>query len=245
MIQTVATYHEGPVYCRYDGTQLTNFSPQMLESEYWQRQNLVVAQAHGRGITWFVNYQGSELVLRHYYRGGLVRKLINDSYWFKSYATTRAVVEFNLLLKLIDLDLPVPQPVACRVIKKGLFYSNDLLMGRIKNAQNLVAILSEKSISEQLWQKIGATITMFHQHGVFHHDLNAHNILIDNKDKVWLIDFDKGEQRTVDKSWQDMNLARLKRSLLKEQSKLQDFYYQESDFKQLLKGYESNLAVQL
>jgi len=56
----------------------------MLTSEYWQKENLVIDQAHGRGITWFVKHQENELVLRHYYRGGLAGKLINDSYWFKS-----------------------------------------------------------------------------------------------------------------------------------------------------------------
>ncbi len=245
MNQTGIIYHKGPIYCRFDGGQLKNFSPQMLESDYWQRQNLVIAQTHGRGITWFVDYQGSELVLRHYYRGGLISKLINDLFWFNSYETTRADVEYNLLSKLINLGLPVPQPVACRVIKKGLFYTNDLLMSRIKNANSLVETLSDKAISDKLWQKIGATIARFHKHGIFHHDLNIHNILIDNTGKVWLIDFDKCEQRTVDKSWQNLNLARLKRSLLKEQNKLQSFYFQESDYNQLLKGYERNLTAQL
>lgn len=242
MTQAVSIYHKGSEYCCYDDTILANFSPWMLTSEYWQKKNLVIDQAHGRGITWFVKHQENELVLRHYYRGGLAGKLINDSYWFKSYATTRAVIEYNLLSKLTSLGLPVPLPVACRVIKKGLFYTNDLLMGRIKNAHNLVEILSEKAIPEKLWQNIGATIKTFHQHGVFHHDLNAYNILVDHMNKVWLIDFDKCEQRTVDNSWQNMNLERLKRSLLSEQTKRQNFYFQKSNFKQLSKGYQEKLG---
>ncbi len=238
MKKSPIVYHEGSVYCLYDDSRLSDFSSQLLDPEFWQQQNQVIGQVHGRGITWFVDYHGDELVLRHYYRGGLVGKIINDSYWFKSYETTRAVREFYLLLKLSNLGLPVPQPIACRVIKDRMFYTADLLMSRIKNARDLVAILPQESLSQDLWQKMGATIKAFHQQGIFHHDLNAHNILIDNNDKVWIIDFDKGEQRPINKTWQTANLQRLKRSLLKEQSKFPDFYFQDSDFIQLLKGYE-------
>ncbi|MCP4412403.1 MAG: 3-deoxy-D-manno-octulosonic acid kinase [Gammaproteobacteria bacterium] len=239
LTQSAEIYHLGSTYCLYDKTFIPSFSPELLEPGYWQKQNLITTQALGRGITWFVNHQGNELVLRHYYRGGLMGKFIKDSYWFKSYATTRAVVEYHLLAKLISLNLPVPQPVACRVIKKGLFYTTDLLMGRINNAQDLVKLLSEEQLPVELWRKIGATIHKFHQHGIFHHDLNAHNILINDKEEIFLIDFDKGEQRRSKKAWQNANLARLNRSLLKEQKKLPHFNFQETNFTNLLKGYGS------
>jgi len=233
------TDQEGGIYCLYDSEKIDEFSSQMLEPEYWQKQNLVVSQAVGRGTTWFVNYKGDELALRHYYRGGLVAKLIKDTYLFSSYGNTRAVAEFNLLVKLIALDLPVPQPVACRVTKSSFFYRADLLTTRIKNAEDVVTILCKKSLAAEIWQKIGATIKTFHQQGIFHHDLNAHNLLIDNNFKVWLIDFDKGRQRSIDDTWPNQNLARLKRSLFKELHKLEDFHFQESDFEELLKGYQN------
>ncbi|MBR0346136.1 MAG: 3-deoxy-D-manno-octulosonic acid kinase, partial [Rudaea sp.] len=43
---------------------------------------------------------------------------------------------------------------------------------------------------------------------------NAHNVLVDT-DKVWLIDFDRGELRVPQSAWQLANLSRLKRSLIK------------------------------
>ncbi len=66
----------------------------------------------------------------------------------------------------------------------------------------------------------------------------SNHILIDENDKVWIIDFDKGEQRPVNKSWQTSNLERLKRSFLKEQQKCPGFNFEELNFNQLLKGYE-------
>jgi 3-deoxy-D-manno-octulosonic acid kinase len=61
---------------------------------------------------------------------------------------------------------------------------------------------------------VGAEIARFHAHGVYHADLNAHNILLTDA-SVWLIDFDRGELRHPARAWQQANLARLKRSLLK------------------------------
>ena len=54
--------------------------------------------------------------------------------------------------------------------------------------------------------------------GVNHTDLNIHNILIDDKDKVWIIDFDKCHQASEGR-WRELNLERLKRSFLKEKGK--------------------------
>ncbi|MCI2282554.1 3-deoxy-D-manno-octulosonic acid kinase [Colwellia sp. MSW7] len=109
--------------------------------------------------------------------------------------------------------------MAYRVTRQGLFYQADLLSSRIENAQDLVAILSKQTISSTLWKKIGRTIKRFHDHNIYHHDLNAHNILIDADENVFLIDFDRGEIRTSNQSqWQKSNMARLQRSFLKEKN---------------------------
>lgn len=50
---------------------------------------------------------------------------------------------------------------------------------------------------------------------MWHADLNAWNILLDAHADVWLIDFDRGRLRPPAVSWQQANLARLRRSLEK------------------------------
>ena len=90
------------------------------------------------------------------------------------------------------------------------------------------------------WKNIGAVIAKFHSKGIYHHDLNAHNILIDDNDNVWLIDFDRGEQRTVHNSWQQKNMARLLRSFAKEKAKIANFHWQAQDWQTLLEGYLAN-----
>ncbi|MBL4910302.1 MAG: 3-deoxy-D-manno-octulosonic acid kinase [Alteromonadaceae bacterium] len=232
------TYQHGAIYCQYDENKLTEFSPQLFNSDYWQQKNAITGSAQGRGTTWFIEHNKQAWVLRHYYRGGLVGKFIKDSYFYQGMTKTRAVQEFNLLAKMQQLALPAPAPVAYQVIRSGLFYYADLLSQRIENAHDLVAILSIKTLSSTLWQRIGETIQQFHQHGIYHHDLNVHNILIDDNDKVWLIDFDRGEQRTINKSWQQANLRRLLRSFNKEKNKLPNFQWQPQDWQQLLMGYK-------
>ena len=62
-------------------------------------------------------------------------------------------------------------------------------------------------------------------------DLNIHNILLDEDEKVWIIDFDKCYQQSGEK-WKQSNLARLKRSFEKEVGKRQ-IKWSQSDWKNL------------
>ncbi len=234
---------QGNSYCLFDSNEIDKFTPRMLSALFWQEQNAITGSAQGRGTTWFVQYnnqvskQEKHWVLRHYYRGGLIGKMINDSYLFTSQKNTRAAKEFDLLVHLQELSLPAPKPIAYRVTRHGLFYRADILSARIENAQDLVAILTKHPITDNLWFSIGKMIKAFHDEGIYHHDLNAHNILIDSDDKSWLIDFDQGQKRTVQQSWQQNNLQRLLRSFHKEQSKLNNFQWRENNWQILLQCY--------
>lgn len=230
-------YQKGDIYCCYDEESIDKFDQNMLSSAYWQQKKSIIGSAQGRGTTYFLKYLKNEWVLRHYYRGGLIGKLINDSYLFTGFDKTRAAKEYNLLKTLVALKLPAPKPIAYRIKKSGLTYQADILSTRVTNAQDLVAMLSTQSVSEALWRKIGACINTFHQQGIYHHDLNAHNILIDDKEKVWLIDFDQGEQRAPQQAWQQNNLNRLLRSFNKEKSKLLVFHWQADNWQYLIEGY--------
>jgi 3-deoxy-D-manno-octulosonic acid kinase len=234
-------------YYLYDKNEINSFEPSMLDVSYWQKENAITGSAQGRGTTWFVKHANKtskktkHWVLRHYFRGGLIGKLINDSYWFTSQKNTRAAREFALLGYMQQLALPAPKPIACRVIRHGLFYRADLLSSRIEHAQDLVALLSKQTLSAAVWNKSGATINRFHDNMIYHHDLNAHNILIDNSDNIFLIDFDRGEVRKNNQaSWQQANMARLQRSFLKELNKLPTFHWQQDNWQLLLEGYLSH-----
>ncbi|WP_448547057.1 3-deoxy-D-manno-octulosonic acid kinase [Thalassotalea fusca] len=232
-------YQQDGIYCGYNTDQVKSFTPDFFDSEYWQSQGLILDTATGRGTTYFVQHEQKQWVLRHYYRGGLIGKIFNDGFIYLGMENSRAVLEYQLLNTMHSLGLPVPEPVAYRVIRHGMYYQCDLITARIINSQDLVAVLSHAPLDEKQWRKIGQCIAQFHRHGIYHHDLNSHNILLDSNEKIWLIDFDRGSKRPIKQSWQQANMSRLHRSFRKEKARLNTFHWQECDWQYLMEGYLS------
>ncbi|KIP78005.1 MULTISPECIES: 3-deoxy-D-manno-octulosonic acid kinase [Vibrio] len=229
----IQTSQQGNCTIWFDDEIISDPTLPLFDAGYWQEQGKILGSASGRGTTWFVQLDSMQAALRHYHRGGLFGKLVKDQYWFSGWEQTRSAQELNLLQILIDAGVNVPRPIAARAVKTGLTYQADLLSERIPNARDLVSILQEKPLSEVMYQKVGQEIAKMHKVNVNHTDLNIHNILIDDQDKVWIIDFDKCCQQS-DGDWKQSNLDRLKRSFLKEKKKHQ-IHWHESDFELLAK----------
>jgi len=192
----------------------------------------------GRGTVVMFRYGDLELVRRHYQRGGLVRHISRDIYIGNTLAHTRMWQEFHLLRELCELGLPVPQPVAARCTRIApFFHRGDLITRRIPASRTLAEHLRKRPLSETLWRQLGKVLADFHRAGVYHADLNANNILLDAQDHFYLLDFDKGERRAPDPSWQQANLQRLQRSLLKSKGLHPVFHFSGSDWSALHAGY--------
>lgn len=212
---------------------------QAFDADFWQSKNMIVGQAQGRGTTWFIQLEATQAALRHYRRGGLLGKLINDHYLYLGDKRVRSFQEFGLLQTLIDNKVNVPRPIAARVIRKGLVYQADLLSEKVPNASDLVDCLTKSVLDKETYYNIGSEIRKMHDAQVNHTDLNIHNILLDAKEQVWLIDFDKCFQQRGN-TWKKSNLERLKRSFIKEQGKRR-IQWQENDWVQLMNGYDDTL----
>ena len=197
--------------------------------------------SHGTGIgrarvVYFI-HNNVAMVLKHYYRGGAVAALIKDHYFGFSIENTRSFREWRLLKKMRSFDLPVPDAVAAHV-KKGLFYYQaDLVTRKLENTKTLSDVLNAESMSAEQWKKVGVCIKLFHQKNIYHADLNARNILLNQEGEVYLIDFDNSYIRSDSKTWKMSNLARLKRSLLKFKKNESVFHFEEQDWSALLTGY--------
>lgn len=213
-----------------------------FSTEHWRQLKRLTGSADGRGTTHFFEHNGEAFVLRHYRRGGLPGKILSDQYFYAGLKLTRAWRELHLLEQLQEWGLPAPRPVAARISKHGLYYRSDLITTRIDKARDLHHILCKDTLHMDVWHEIGSTIANFHQRQVFHHDLNIHNIMMDETGKVWLIDFDKCGIR-IGNTWKGKNLARLKRSLLKELGKHSDYHFDETCWQQLITGYHANTPV--
>jgi len=216
-----------------------------FEPEYWQQLNKVKGSATGRSTAFFVDAGAHGLLLRHYYRGGLVGKFNKDRFKREAIPQSRAMAEFSLLLKLRELKLPVPRPVAARHVKAPLWgYRADILVEVIPNAQDTFKVLQQRQLTAQEWQLIGKTIRQLHDAGVYHSDLNCHNIMLDADGAAWIVDFDKCGFKQAGE-WREANLERLLRSLNKELNKAKeanrDFHFDETrDWPLLERGYRAN-----
>jgi 3-deoxy-D-manno-octulosonic acid kinase len=209
--------------------------PEMFTSQYWQTQNAITGQAKGRGTTYFFQHHNNEYVLRHYRRGGSIGKVLSDQYLYTGLEQSRAWQEFKLLQYMKTLDLACPTPIAAMLNKSGLYYQADIISTKIPFAQDLHNILLDRILTTDVWQKIGQTIAEFHNNQIYHHDLNIHNIMLDAKHGVWLIDFDKCGIKQGE-NWKKLNLARLKRSFEKEQ-RLHNIHWQLADWQMLMSAY--------
>lgn len=226
------------VHILFDPACIQRPDGHFFEAEYWRRQGAVRSVAEGRGAACIFQYQGQALVLRHYRRGGLMARFSDDRYLWMGLDRTRAWREWHLLADMFGQGLPVPHPVAARVQRHGLFYSADLVTLCIPGVTPLADLLMQQVLSETQWRLIGATVQRFHQAGVYHADLNARNILLDPAGQVFVIDFDKGERRTPQRSWQQANLARLRRSLDRFLVRQGRFHFDEQAWQWLLAGYD-------
>jgi len=210
---------------------------------HWEVDGTAMA---GRGNALFVNVDSVPLVLRRYLRGGIVQRFSEESYLWLGLERTRAMREFELLLELEIANLPVMRAYAVEVVRQTYRYRACFLSYRAPGktlAEWLLAMQAGRTVDfAAAWPAIGYAIADLHQFGVWHADLNAHNILVHdgqaevlndnvqltNADQlssdcqVTLIDFDRarrrgheGQRKNLDSRWAKQNLKRLARSINK------------------------------
>ncbi len=185
-----------------------------FEPRYWISRNAVVARHAGRkGVALVFEQAGTRYVLRHYRRGGLAAHVSHDDYLWLGESRTRSLAELRLLLSLHSAGLPVPRPVAARYEQSGIAYRADLITEELSGTCTLASRLAAGEVGLTTWTAIGRCVRLFHDHGVCHPDLTAHNILLRGDDEVFLVDFDRATRRRKPGLWRDANLARLRRSL--------------------------------
>jgi 3-deoxy-D-manno-octulosonic acid kinase len=209
-----------------------------FERDYWRGHDALRVLAGGRGGVAVIDTPAGECVLRHYHRGGLIAKLSADRYLWQGAARTRSFAEFRLLGQLRAMGLPAPAPVASRYSRHGALYTADLITACIAGAHTLAECLAQGDLDAKLAEEVGALVARFHRAGVWHADLNAHNVLIAS-DGLHLIDFDRGLLRQPAARWQVANLQRLRRSLLKEGAVGSDrAAFDQALWQPLVHGYE-------
>lgn len=198
--------------------------------------------AGGRGGSQRIKLAGQSYVLRQYLRGGLVSKLLHDSYCWMGLERSRPFVEQKAVIQALHNNLPVPAIAGYRIERTGLCYRAAIISRFIANKGTLASYLYENELSAQQWFELGALIKRFHLACLYHADLNANNILLGEDDGFYLIDFDKAKIMGKIGVWGEANLRRLLRSLdkirMQREQQSQSFRFTSDNWQMLLKGYK-------
>ncbi len=228
---------KGSEYILYDADVFSTQDDISFSVKTWANRSAIIGFAEGRGTTFFVDYQGRELVLRHYNRGGKIAQYIEDQYFWIGLSFTRAWREFRLLEQMQTYSLPVPRPIAAHVTRDGFFYKADLITQRIRHSHLLLKELTNNTLEQGHWIAMGSMIKRFHDKGIHHVDLNVKNILLDEGGRFYLIDFDKCRQRKPAQHWKQADINRFKRSLNKAVSMNPTIMFNSQHWQWFMQGY--------
>jgi len=223
----------------YDASRCGQPDSRIFDLDAWRTRGGLEETAGGRGSIAFLRDGERRWVLRHYRRGGLVARLLDDAYLWTGAERTRSFREWRLLRRLRDWRLPVPAPVAARYQRNGLVYRADLLTEELPTRRTLAQALAAGPLEAATWRSIGESIGRLHARGVQHADLNAHNLLPADTGEVYVLDFDRGRVRERG-AWERQVLARLRRSLEKVTAGLPPGRFGEAAWRELLAGCGSS-----
>ncbi|MDJ0927044.1 MAG: 3-deoxy-D-manno-octulosonic acid kinase [Gammaproteobacteria bacterium] len=222
----------------YDDSLVSHIEERLFEPDSWPDAGQAPGYAGGRGSTLFIEHGGQHWVLRHYHRGGLMSRWLDDQFPRFGVARSRPFREWDLLARLTKLNLPSPRPVAGRIVMRGLIYSADLITVRIPDVEPLSTRLARGPLNQAGWRRIGELVARFHAARVFHADLTAHNIQIDSAGHMYLVDFDRGRLMPGPGAWTQNNINRLLRSLRKV-SQDGSIVFTDAEWQWLLAGYHA------
>jgi 3-deoxy-D-manno-octulosonic acid kinase len=236
LTETVKKTADGAIL--YDRQVISAISEDHFRPAGWLHAEPVsgALRAAGRGRTMYVGNVPRQFVLRHYLRGGMIGKVVRDSYLWTGEESTRPFAEWRMLAKMADSGLRVPRPAAARYRRHGVFYTADIITVRIPNVVPLSEHIATEAQTADFWESIGAAVQDFHANGVFHADMNAYNLQIDEDGDLWMLDFDRGKLSPPG-PWQQKTLSRLHRSLQKIATIDPKSQFRRENWEELLEGY--------
>jgi len=171
----------------------------------------------GRAAVATIDLEGvGSVVVKHYTRGGLIRTFNYNTYLKTS--NYRCKEEFDILSKLYQAGMSIPEPIAY-VIAGKLLYKAWLVTREVEKAKTLVeiSVTAPDQLPEIMFQ-LQSQVELLVQHKIHHVDLHPGNVLIDPDNKLYLIDFDKACSFTgsADNLWLKY-ISRWQRALTKHQ----------------------------
>lgn len=164
-------------------------------------------------LTTVINGLGP-VAIKQFKRGGLIRFIIKDRYM--KLGKTRGQIELELMHRLRQLGIRTPEPIAYAY--RGFpLYTAWLVTRKIKKACTL-AELCDQDIKRvnRIMISVIKQIERLVECRCMHVDLHPGNILVDQDDHIYLIDFDKGYFSSANREkLYDTYYKRWQRSIIK------------------------------
>lgn len=129
------------------------------------------------------------VVVKQYARGGLIRHVMKSHYL--RIGKCRSQKEYEYLEKMLCIGLNVPEPVLF-AHKGTLLYKAWLVTKRISHTQTLADLsLKDESRALSLMPRVVSQLSVLVENKVLHVDFHPGNVLVDNNDRVFIVDFDR------------------------------------------------------
>jgi 3-deoxy-D-manno-octulosonic acid kinase len=228
-------------YILHDENAAGNLERKHFDLAYWQASAQYENVFGGRGGSIKISLHGKSAILRQYLRGGMMTRLSTDRYLWLGRNRTRAWREWLILKLAIEAGMPVPTPLGVCVCREGLLYRAAIITAYIDNSETLAERIAHSALGQKSWHQLGLLLKRFQGRYFRHADLNANNILIDEQDRFYIIDFDKARLMKNLDDWQWTPLRRLQRSLEK-LDRQQKLNYRSTDWQALIDGYQSTAS---
>ena len=187
LLQTYRSYHFG-ADTELSDRQMDALIAGFLPSEPDEKG----AALSGRTQARMLHLDGvGPVIIKHYHRGGFIRHFNQRTYL--RLGIPRCRVEFDMLQTLQRTGVQVPEPVAYAFWGR-IFYHAWLVTKVIPNALNLAAVSrDDPKRARKILPKVIRPVKRLIDIGILHVDLHPGNVMVDDHDRVFLIDFDKAK----------------------------------------------------
>ena len=154
------------------------------------------------------------IVVKHYMRGGFIGKF--NKRFYLNLGKPRPRIELEQLYRAGDAGINVPEPV-CFAVSGTLFYRAWLVTREIEHPQSLAQlVMKDMELARPVLKKLIPQILLLLENRIYHKDLHPGNVLIDQNNRIYIIDFDKaglfrGDRQTL----LNIYLKRWKRAAIK------------------------------
>lgn len=193
----------------------------------------------GRGALSRLDLPGGAALLRLYWRGGLLGKLVRRL----SLDAGRAADELRLHALALARGAPVVEAVAAVTRPSGVGFRHALATREVSGARDLARVLRETQGRERrrALAAAGAAARRLHDAGVDHADLNVKNVLLRESSgglEAWVLDLDRGRiHERLEPAARRRSLVRLLRSFVKTATVLAPGTISPRDPFRLARGY--------